>query len=242
MRLLSACLGLFGFAAAPAVAASPPAARRKTHRSAWRQEVGPVHCALNNGNLLEGAIRRIGARYQVAMPGGQIEVRASEVRFVAADRDDAYRRLRGTIAKDDAFGHLRLAHWCIRWQMLGYAAREILAAQDIDPKCPGIDPLERELRAATQAGQVTHNTRTIQVLRSTCPKQATARADAPTQADRKKVRKTCRGRRPGGPRSSALKAGNGPLAQRLEQAPWLRPTSGHTARPIPAGRSAGRRC
>jgi hypothetical protein len=149
--LVSVCLGLPGLASAVTGAPAPPNDAASPVLEGGR--TGTL--VLDNGNLLEGGVRRLGDRYQVTVPGGQIEVRTSEVRYLAADRDDAYRWVRGRIAQDEALPHLLLARWCIRWQLLGYAAREIIAAQDIDPKCPGIGPLQRQLHAATHVGQVT---------------------------------------------------------------------------------------
>ncbi len=165
--LLSVCLGLPGLASAVTGEPAPPDDSASPVLEGGR--TGTL--VLNNGNLLEGGVRRVGDRYQVTVPGGQIEVRTSEVRYLAADRDDAYRWVRGTIAQDEAVDHLRLAHWCIRWQLLGYAAREIIAAQDIDPKCPGIGPLQRQLHAATHVGPVTQATHATRVRSRPIPKR-----------------------------------------------------------------------
>jgi hypothetical protein len=165
--LLSVCLGLPGLACAVTGEPAPPDDSASPVLEGGR--TGTL--VLNNGNLLEGGVRRVGDRYQVTVPGGQIEVRTSEVRYLAANRDDAYRWVRGRIVQDDALDHLRLAHWCIRWQLLGYAAREIIAAQDIDPKCPGIGPLQRQLHAATHVGQVTQAIHATRVRSRPIPKR-----------------------------------------------------------------------
>jgi hypothetical protein len=166
--LLFAALGLLGIASTRTFAASPAVLPDDSAASVVESgRRGTL--LLNNGNLLEGVVCRVGDGYQVTVTGGQVDVRGSDVRFVAASRDEVYQRLCGTIANDNAVDHLRLAHWCIRWQLLGCAAREIIIALEIDPKCPGIDALKRQVHAAAEAGKVRPANHATHALAHTVP-------------------------------------------------------------------------
>ena len=106
---------------------------------------------LRNGATVEGIITPAGDFYYVTVPDGQMRFRASEVRMVCRDLEDAYWRQHGALRTGDVMDRLRLAHWCLAQHMPGHAARELADAIQIDPTHPGIDYLRRRLRAQLDA-------------------------------------------------------------------------------------------
>lgn len=142
-----ACHSLLAWPASmPARANPPPAAAGD--RSAAEQE-GVL--LLRNRNVIQGTIRRVGDHYHVAVPGGSLLVRAADVQLAARNVDEIYRLLTAAIPADSADGHLHLAVWCLRNHLLGYAAREIMSAQDIEPNHPGLRQMEHLLKSAVLA-------------------------------------------------------------------------------------------
>lgn len=102
---------------------------------------------LRNHNVIHGIVRRDGDRFHVQFPHGVIQVRAAAVQRRAASLDAIYHWQRGVITAGDPAGHLQLAEWCIQNGLLGYAAREIMAGQDIDPDYPPLRAVEQRLDA-----------------------------------------------------------------------------------------------
>jgi len=105
---------------------------------------------LRNGEAIEGKISRVGELYYVALPGGQIRVKAAEVDFCCRSLDEAYRRKRAGSQSGDVHAHLRLAQWCLRHDLLGSAGEELADALEADPNHPMIAVLERRLKTATE--------------------------------------------------------------------------------------------
>jgi len=132
-------------------------------------ELGPAPqegvLLLRNGEAIEGKISRVGELYYVALPGGQIRVKAAEVDFCCRSLDEAYRRkragIRGTHASwvptegwsGDVHAHLQLAQWCLRHGLLGSAGEELADALAADPNHPLIPVLERRLKTAAEPPQ-----------------------------------------------------------------------------------------
>jgi hypothetical protein len=106
---------------------------------------------LQNLNVLRGVIRRSDDHYVVTSPGVSLRVRARDVQISARNTDEIYRVLAAAVPAGSAENHLRLAQWCIDNRLPGYAAREIMAAQDIDPNGPGLWQIEHRLRSAVRA-------------------------------------------------------------------------------------------
>ncbi|MHC4177091.1 MAG: hypothetical protein ACYSWU_06275 [Planctomycetota bacterium] len=131
---------------------------------------------LHNGEAIEGRVSRVGELYYVALPRGEIRVRAADVEFWCRDLHEGYRQKRAAIRPGDVNGnvngHLRLAHWCLRHDLLGSAARELADALDDDPTHPMIDLLERRLRIA------------IEPPPPRLPSKPTDRAPSPEELDR----------------------------------------------------------
>lgn len=105
---------------------------------------------LRSGGVLRGKITRAGERYYVALPDGEIRVRAAEVEFRCRDLEEAYRHQRASVQPASVHDHLRLARWCLRHRLLGHAGRELADALEADPTHPMIAVLRRRLQAARE--------------------------------------------------------------------------------------------
>jgi hypothetical protein len=105
---------------------------------------------LRNGEVLSGRISQQGDRYLVTGEGSEVRFAARDVDFVCQSPDEAYATLRRRIVAGRIEDHLNLAEWCIRNQLLGYAAGEVAAAMKIDPKNPRVVRLDRRLQQSMQ--------------------------------------------------------------------------------------------
>lgn len=108
---------------------------------------------LDGGQVLRGKITRAGDHYYVVLPEGEISIKASRVELVCHTLDEGYERKRNKIALGTAQEHLELAQWCLQQGLLGYAAKEVSAAIDLDPLQPRIPLLERRLELARNQQQ-----------------------------------------------------------------------------------------
>ncbi|MEX2185645.1 MAG: hypothetical protein WD875_02580 [Pirellulales bacterium] len=112
---------------------------------------------LKNGNVLTGRITWSGDHYFVDRGGLQMGVRAAEVVAAADDLDDAYRQQRDKLARDDLAGHQTLAQWCLRHDLLGYAASELAECVALYPRNQRTDSLMRQLQSAVRISQSQSN-------------------------------------------------------------------------------------
>ncbi|MCA9247456.1 MAG: hypothetical protein KDA42_10085, partial [Planctomycetales bacterium] len=103
---------------------------------------------LRHGAILTGKVTRAGERYLLAVPGGQMQLEAADVEFFCRDIDEAYHMKRAAFAAGRAEEHLDLAAWCLKHQLIGYAARELLDARQLDARHPRIGLLDRQLEVA----------------------------------------------------------------------------------------------
>jgi len=113
----------------------------------WALSPRPGVLLLRNGQALSGAITPSGDHYLVGVPGGELRIRSSEVEMLCRDLDEGYQRKRAALAPDRIDDHLTLAQWCLRHELIGYAAREIRTARSIAPTHPGVRLVERQLAA-----------------------------------------------------------------------------------------------
>src|SRR5436305_2086492 len=67
---------------------------------------------LDNGQVLEGRVERVGERYRIVKDGGETWLPAARAQAVCADLAAAYQNLSNRIGATDADAHLRLARWC----------------------------------------------------------------------------------------------------------------------------------
>jgi hypothetical protein len=104
---------------------------------------------LNDGGVLRGHVTREGDRYIVRRAKGRLEVTANNVALVSNSLADAYtvqqRQLPHT-----AEAHLGLADWCLRYNLLSQAERELADARQLDPHSGKLELLKRRLDVATR--------------------------------------------------------------------------------------------
>ena len=103
---------------------------------------------LRNGQVVAGRIARSGDVYCVALPHGEIRVKAIGVELFCRDLEDGYWQKRAQLRDGNVDDHLRLAAWCLRHNLLGHAGRELARATAVDPAHPTLGLLERRLRSA----------------------------------------------------------------------------------------------
>lgn len=123
-RSLALLTALFGLAvSAAAQSGSVPA----------RPARSPELLLLADGQLLEFPFNAREDGYEVRFPGGPQFIESSRVLCVAESRMDAWRHLRSTFSSFSPDIHLRLARWCLRYQLTDCAERELLDALNLDP-------------------------------------------------------------------------------------------------------------
>src|SRR5690606_4750160 len=107
------------------------------------QQQGQV-VVLRNGEVLSGRVLQDGEHYKIVREGSEIRLAAREVEMVASSLDEAYEQLkaRKVSTVDD---HVRMAQWCMRHKLLGYAAKEIMEVMQKDPRDPRIAQLDAQL-------------------------------------------------------------------------------------------------
>jgi hypothetical protein len=101
---------------------------------------------LRNGNVLRGAVRRLGDDYRIAVGDAELQVPTDQVEMFALTLNEAYEAKRRARAGLSADSHLELARWCLRHDLLNQAARELLDARMLDPRHSGVAPLVTQLR------------------------------------------------------------------------------------------------
>lgn len=123
-RSLAFFAAIFGLAvSAAAQSGSVPA----------RPARSPELLLLADGQLLEFPFNAREDGYEVRFPGGPQFIESSRVLCVADSRTDAWRHLRSTFSSFSPDIHLRLARWCLRYQLMECAEREVLDALNLDP-------------------------------------------------------------------------------------------------------------
>jgi hypothetical protein len=101
---------------------------------------------LDNGNVLAGAIERVGDQYVINVTGATLQVPVAQVERFAPTVEEAYEQRRVTLVDGTADRHLELAAWCLHLKLFDQAARELLDARRVDAQIPGLEALERQLR------------------------------------------------------------------------------------------------
>ncbi|MDZ7619730.1 MAG: hypothetical protein U1E05_22245, partial [Patescibacteria group bacterium] len=117
-------------------------------------QLGPIPSegvlVLRNGQAVAGSLTRAGDHFFVAVPEGEIRLRADDVEMACRDLDEAYARKRALMPVGEAHRHIDLAGWCIRHGLLGPAASELADAMQASPTHPLIPVLRRRLEMAMQ--------------------------------------------------------------------------------------------
>lgn len=88
---------------------------------------------LVDGQLMENSFIPRPDGYDVQVPGGRLFVESSRVRFVAKNREDAYRQMRQSWQSLTPEIHMTLARWCLSNKLPTQARREVLDALQLDP-------------------------------------------------------------------------------------------------------------
>ncbi len=105
---------------------------------------------LRNGQTIEGRISQKDGVYVIDFSDGQIRVKPADVDLVCSRLEEGYQRKRAALATDDAHEHLELAQWCLRHNLLGPAAAELVDAKAAEPNDPMIAALEHRLKMALE--------------------------------------------------------------------------------------------
>ncbi len=112
-------------------------------------DLGPRQAVvlLTNGEVLRGKVSRAGDQFFVWIPAGEIRLPAKRVQRVCDTIDDAYVYLSqsATGSVDD---RLELVAWCLRYNLLGYAANELREVMVQEPENPRIAIFARRLELA----------------------------------------------------------------------------------------------
>jgi hypothetical protein len=100
---------------------------------------------LQDGGVLTGEITRVADWYLVSRGSGQMQVAQSRVLLLCRTLHEAYEFKRQQISGDKPADHLRLAEWCMRYELRDEAAQELAEARRLDPDLPRLALLERRL-------------------------------------------------------------------------------------------------
>jgi len=89
---------------------------------------------LQNERIFEGDIEKVGDHYSISRPGGgQTFLPCAKALRLCASREDAYQYLRTQANLDDADERLRLARWCLTYELQPQALTELKAADELRP-------------------------------------------------------------------------------------------------------------
>lgn len=100
---------------------------------------------LRDGGILNGRVTRSSERVVLTRPSGELLIPSSNVMFVADSLEDAYEKWRERLNPPTATGHLALAEWCLRYDLLAHAERELADARSLDARHEKLSMLERRL-------------------------------------------------------------------------------------------------
>src|SRR5260221_2333101 len=138
-------IALLRGALAGPVSAAAPTSRSAT--SPMLPDKGHV-LLLDNDELLEGDIERVGERYRVRQGTGEMSIPAARVTGLVADRDAAFQVLKQRLKPNDANEHLRLARWCLSHQLPQRAIEEADVAAKINTeprfRVVNCEPIKRQ--------------------------------------------------------------------------------------------------
>lgn len=113
---------------------------------ALRPETGIV--LLRNGNVLCGLVTRAGDFFIVTFGAtGEVHLKATEVEAVCGSLDEVYEFKQRHLG-EGIKPHLALAEWCLRQNLTGRCAQQLVAAMQIDPDNEQLKQLERRLQLA----------------------------------------------------------------------------------------------
>jgi hypothetical protein len=119
---------------------------------------------LQDGGVLSGAFSLVGDRYVLIREASELQIAASRVLVACRSLEEAYDERRKRIQRPSADSHLALAEWCLRYDLLPQAAREIADARGLEPHDRRLSWLERRLAAASSL-RPQHNSRVDQSVK-----------------------------------------------------------------------------
>jgi hypothetical protein len=154
---------------------SSAVARADGNVATVRQAVGDGEAGillLDDGGVLTGQITRAADWYIVARGGGQMQIAQKRVALVCRTLAEAYEFRRQQIGGEKAADHLRLAEWCIRYELRAEAGRELAEARRIDPDQPRLAVLERRLEKGSSRPVVKESVYLAGVKREAKPQAA----------------------------------------------------------------------
>ena len=94
---------------------------------------------MNSGRILTGQMTRNAGGWLVEQASGRVQVPADQVKLVADNLRDAYRRQRDAIVEPTPATHMMLAQWCLSYRLYDEARDEL-------KKCLKRDPDHEEAR------------------------------------------------------------------------------------------------
>ncbi len=106
---------------------------------------------LQNGEVIRGKITQSGNRYYVALPHGELRLRAEEVALRCKDLQEGYEKKRSALRGTRAEEHLELAQWCLHHELFDAAEAEVRQASLLDTDHPRIRLMTRRLELARSA-------------------------------------------------------------------------------------------
>jgi hypothetical protein len=105
---------------------------------------------LRSGEVLWGEVHRQDDRYTVIGNDSEVALPVRDVDFLCNSLDEAYRVQRARAGAGHIDEHLNLAEWCLRHDLVGYAAGEIGKAMEVDPQNRRLVLLDRRLQLAIE--------------------------------------------------------------------------------------------
>ena len=127
---------------------------------------------LDNDELIEGDIERVGERFRIRQGTGELFIPVSRASGLVADREAAFQQIAQRLKAKDANDHMRLARWCLAHQLPDRAVAEAdIAAsmnQDVRYRMVNCDPIKRQaaiLRSSSSASKAPPSSATPTVAR-----------------------------------------------------------------------------
>ena len=111
-------------------------------------EARPAALLLRNGEVLEGRVSAEGDYYAVLLARGELRLRRQQVVAIEPSVEAIYATHIAAKATEGVDGHVERADWCLRHNLLGYAAGEITQAQRAEPTSRRVATLVQRLEIA----------------------------------------------------------------------------------------------
>ena len=141
----------------------------------------PQVVVLQNGGVVQGRVEKSRDGLRVTNgPWYAVNVPRDDVDFVADDMPEVYRVKLDRIRAGDFDGHVKLAYWCLRYNMDTKAADRLLYLSNLDPFNPAIAALESQLRQRASRGLTDANVKLASVEQPIEP--VSAQPAVPVQA------------------------------------------------------------